>query len=92
MMMLDPQVVIIDEPTRGIDIGNKEQIYKFIAALAEEGRSIIVVSSEMPELIGICDRILVMRTGRIVGEVQGENMTENEIVELATGVNAGAVA
>ena len=92
MMMLDPQVVIIDEPTRGIDIGNKEQIYKFIAALAEEGRSIIVVSSEMPELIGICDRILVMRTGRIVGEVQGEHMTENEIVQLATGVNAGAAA
>ncbi|AYD02317.1 sugar ABC transporter ATP-binding protein [Neorhizobium sp. NCHU2750] len=89
MMMLDPQVVIIDEPTRGIDIGNKEQIYKFIAALAEEGRSIIVVSSEMPELIGICDRILVMRAGRIVGEVQGETMTENEIVQLATGVNAG---
>jgi ribose transport system ATP-binding protein len=90
MMLLDPQVVIIDEPTRGIDIGNKEQIYKFIASLAAEGRSIIVVSSEMPELIGICDRILVMRGGRIVGEVQGEHMTENEIVQLATGVNAGS--
>ncbi|NSY17021.1 sugar ABC transporter ATP-binding protein [Neorhizobium sp. AL 9.2.2] len=90
MMLLDPQVVIIDEPTRGIDIGNKEQIYKFIAALAAEGRSIIVVSSEMPELIGICDRILVMRGGRIVGEVQGDHMTENEIVQLATGVNVGA--
>jgi ribose transport system ATP-binding protein len=89
MMMLDPQVVIIDEPTRGIDIGNKEQIYKFIAALSQEGRSIIVVSSEMQELIGICDRILVMRAGRIVGEVQGEHMTENEIVQLATGVNVG---
>jgi ribose transport system ATP-binding protein len=89
MMLLDPQVVIIDEPTRGIDIGNKEQIYKFIATLADEGRSIIVVSSEMQELIGICDRILVMRAGRIVGEVQGDHMTENEIVQLATGVNAG---
>jgi ribose transport system ATP-binding protein len=89
MMLLDPQVVIIDEPTRGIDIGNKEQIYKFIAALAAEGRSIIVVSSEMPELIGICDRILVMRAGRIVGEVTGDHMNENEIVQLATGVNVG---
>jgi len=89
MMLLDPQVVIIDEPTRGIDIGNKQQIYKFIASLAEEGRSIIVVSSEMPELIGICDRILVMRSGRIAGEVTGEHMNENEIVALATGVNAG---
>jgi ribose transport system ATP-binding protein len=92
MMMLDPQVVIIDEPTRGIDIGTKEQIYKFIARLADEGRSIIVVSSEMPELIGICDRILVMRSGQIVGEVTGEHMTENEIVVLATGVKTGEAA
>ncbi len=92
MMMLDPSIVIIDEPTRGIDIGTKQQIYKFIARLAEEGRSIIVVSSEMPELIGICDRILVMRSGQIVGEVTGEHMTENEIVVLATGVKAGEAA
>ncbi|MCK8778974.1 sugar ABC transporter ATP-binding protein [Rhizobium sp. NTR19] len=92
MMLLDPKVVIIDEPTRGIDIGNKEQIYKFIAKLAEEGRSIIVVSSEMPELIGICDRILVMRSGQIVGEVTGEHMNENEIVQLATGVKIGEAA
>ncbi|MCZ7448037.1 sugar ABC transporter ATP-binding protein [Agrobacterium rhizogenes] len=87
MMLLDPSIVIIDEPTRGIDIGTKEQIYRFIANLADEGRSIIVVSSEMPELIGICDRILVMRSGRIVGEVAGERMTENDIVALATGVH-----
>ena len=92
MMLLDPQVVIIDEPTRGIDIGNKQQIYKFIASLAEEGRSIIVVSSEMPELIGICDRILVMRSGQIAGEVTGETMNENEIVALATGVATGEAA
>ncbi|TCP83543.1 monosaccharide ABC transporter ATP-binding protein (CUT2 family) [Rhizobium sp. PP-CC-2G-626] len=89
MMLLDPQIVIIDEPTRGIDIGTKEQIYAFIARLAEEGRSIIVVSSEMPELIGICDRIVVMRSGRIVGEVAGERMTEDDIVVLATGVSGG---
>nr|WP_195909646.1 sugar ABC transporter ATP-binding protein [Rhizobium tubonense] len=92
MMMLNPEIVIIDEPTRGIDIGTKEQIYKFIASLAEEGRSVIVVSSEMPELIGICDRILVMRSGHIVGELAGEHMTENEIVVLATGVKTGEAA
>ncbi len=92
MMMLDPKIVIIDEPTRGIDIGTKQQIYAFIAALADEGRSVIVVSSEMPELIGICDRILVMRGGRIVGEVAGEHMTETEIVMLATGATAEAAA
>jgi len=92
MMMLDPRIVIIDEPTRGIDIGTKEQIYKFIVALAGEGRSVIVISSEMPELIGICDRVLVMRGGRIVGEVAGDGMTETEIVMLATGATAQSAA
>ncbi|MFQ8432922.1 sugar ABC transporter ATP-binding protein [Amaricoccus sp. W119] len=87
MMLLDPGVVIIDEPTRGIDIGTKEQIYRWIAALADSGRSVIVVSSEMPELIGICDRILVMREGRIVGEVSGARLTETEIAVLATGAS-----
>ncbi|MBB4091669.1 sugar ABC transporter ATP-binding protein [Ochrobactrum pecoris] len=88
MMMLDPSIVIIDEPTRGIDVGTKEQIYQFIANLADEGKSIIVVSSEMPELIGICDRIVVMREGRVAGEVIGDRMTEHDIVVLATGVEA----
>ena len=92
MMMRDPQIIIIDEPTRGIDIGTKEQIYKFITNLTAEGRSVIVVSSEMQELIGICDRIVVMRAGRIAGEVAGARMTETEIVVLATGVAAGAAA
>jgi ribose transport system ATP-binding protein len=92
MMMTDPSIIIIDEPTRGIDIGTKEQIYKFIAVLAAQGRSIIVVSSEMQELIGICDRIMVMRSGRIVGAVTGEHMNENEVVVLATGVKSGEAA
>jgi len=88
MMMLEPSIVIIDEPTRGIDVGTKEQIYQFIANLADEGKSIIVVSSEMPELIGICDRIVVMREGQVAGEVSGDRMTEHDIVVLATGVEA----
>lgn len=92
MMMTDPGIIIIDEPTRGIDIGTKEQIYKFIADLSAQGRSIIVVSSEMQELIGICDRIVVMRGGSLVGEVTGEHMNENEIVVLATGVKSGEAA
>ncbi|KQT44621.1 ABC transporter ATP-binding protein [Aureimonas sp. Leaf454] len=87
MMLLEPQIVVIDEPTRGIDIGTKEQIYRFIAGLAESGKSVIVISSEMPELIGICDRILVMREGMIAGEVSGEAMNEREIVMLATGAS-----
>jgi ribose transport system ATP-binding protein len=86
MMLLDPQVIVIDEPTRGIDIGTKQQIYKFIAELARKGKAVIVISSEMQELLGICHRILVMRGGRIVGEVSGETMTESDIVIYATGV------
>ncbi len=89
MMELDPRVVVIDEPTRGIDIGAKQQIYRFIAAMAAEGRSVIVISSEMAELIGVCHRIVVMRNGRIAGEVAGEAMTEHAIVVLATGVDTG---
>ncbi|MGN6550781.1 MAG: sugar ABC transporter ATP-binding protein, partial [Pararhizobium sp.] len=92
MMMLDPSIVVIDEPTRGIDIGTKEQIYKFIAGLAGGGKSVIVISSEMQELIGICDRIVVMRAGRIVGEVSGEQMTEHEIVVRATGATSEEAA
>ncbi|MCX8279917.1 sugar ABC transporter ATP-binding protein [Phyllobacterium sp. 0TCS1.6C] len=86
MMLLEPNIVIIDEPTRGIDIGTKEQIYKFISELAKSGKSVVVISSEMQELIGVCHRILVMRSQRIVGEVTGDAMTEDEIVVYATGV------
>ena len=97
MMQLDPHTIVIDEPTRGIDIGAKQQIYRFIAALAAEGKSVIVISSEMAELIGVCHRIVVMRNGRVVGEVSGEHMREEEIVVMAAGVGEaqprqGAVA
>lgn len=92
MMLLNPDIIIIDEPTRGIDIGTKEQIYSFIAKLAESGKSVIVISSEMPELIGICDRILVMRNGEIVAEISGDQMNENEIVIHATGVTSREAA
>jgi ribose transport system ATP-binding protein len=88
-MTVEPRILIIDEPTRGIDIGTKGQIYRFITALAAAGLGCVVVSSEMQELIGLCHRILVMRAGRIVAELRGEDMTENEIVVHATGA-AGA--
>ncbi|PRH84887.1 ABC transporter ATP-binding protein [Labrys okinawensis] len=89
VLLSDPSVVIIDEPTRGIDIANKAQIYVFIQQLAAAGKACIVISSEMQELIGICDRILVMKEGRINGEVSGEAMTESNIALLAT-TNLGA--
>jgi len=87
MMLVEPRIVIIDEPTRGVDIGTKEQIYRFIAALAERGCSVVVISSEMQELIGLCHRVLVMRAGRIAGEVGRDDLTEDAIVFLATGVH-----
>jgi ribose transport system ATP-binding protein len=88
MLELSPKVIVIDEPTRGVDIGAKQQIYRFIAGLAKEGRTLIVISSEMAELIGLCHRIVVMRGGRIVGEVSGEAMSEEAIVVLATGAQS----
>lgn len=85
MMLLNPDVVVVDEPTRGVDIGAKKQIYEFISSLAKAGKAVVVISSEMPELIGLCHRIIVMRNGAIAGEVTGNNITENQIVMLATG-------
>ncbi|HZH10739.1 MAG TPA: sugar ABC transporter ATP-binding protein [Microvirga sp.] len=87
MMLLNPRIIIIDEPTRGVDIGTKEQIYRFIAELAENGLSVIVISSEMQELIGLCHRAVVMRNGRIAGEVPQADLSEDSIVYLATGVH-----
>jgi ribose transport system ATP-binding protein len=87
MMLLEPRIVIIDEPTRGVDIGTKEQIYRFIANLALQGLSVIVISSEMQELIGLCHRVVVMRNGRVAGEVAQGDLSEDSIVYLATGVH-----
>ncbi|WLR99958.1 sugar ABC transporter ATP-binding protein [Shinella sumterensis] len=84
VMMADPSVVIIDEPTRGIDIGNKSQIYDFIDAMVRAGKACIVISSEMPELVGLADRVLVMRAGRIVAELRGNDINEENVVYAAT--------
>jgi ribose transport system ATP-binding protein len=89
-MLVDPKIVIIDEPTRGIDIGTKQQIYEFIQRLAAAGKSIVVVSSEMAEVIGLCHRVVVMRLGRIMGELDGEAITEEAIVRLQMGLTEAA--
>lgn len=86
--MLDqPDIVIIDEPTRGIDIGTKQQIYAFIRKLADAGRSVIVISSEMAEVIGLADRVVVMRQGRKAGELTCDEINEDAIVRLAMGLD-----
>lgn len=87
-MLSAPQIMIIDEPTRGIDIGTKQQIYEFIRDLAAEGKSVIVISSEMQEVIGLADRVIVMREGRIAGTVTGTEIAEEPIVRLAMGLAA----
>jgi ribose transport system ATP-binding protein len=86
-MLADPEIVIVDEPTRGIDIGTKQQIYEFIHQLAEAGKSVILVSSEMTEIIGLADRVVVMRTGEIAGTIAGDEITEKAIVRLAMGLS-----
>jgi methyl-galactoside transport system ATP-binding protein len=75
--------LVLDEPTRGIDVGAKFEIYTLITELAKQGKSIIMISSEMPELLGMSDRIMVMSNGRLAGTVAGENATEEEIMRLA---------
>lgn len=80
-----PQVVILNEPTQGVDVGARQEIYSCIAELAKKGLAILLISSDMTELLGLCKRILVMREGRIAGEVSGEKLTEQAIIRIATG-------
>ena len=82
-MLTEPEIFLLDEPTRGIDVGAKFEIYQLIMNMAREGKSIIMVSSEMAELLGVCNRILVMSGGRLAGEVDAENTTQEEIMTLA---------
>ena len=82
-LLTDPEVLLLDEPTRGIDVGAKYEIYQLILDLANRGKVVVVVSSEMPELLGICDRILVMSGGRLAGEVNAAETTQEVIMALA---------
>jgi ribose transport system ATP-binding protein len=84
MLSVRPRVIFLDEPTRGVDVGAKSEIHRILRDLATAGVGIVVVSSELPELIGLCDRVLVVREGRINGEVSGEALTEENIMRLAS--------
>jgi len=87
----DPGVVLMDEPTRGIDVGAKHSIYELMRELASQGVAVLMVSSELPEVIGMSDRIIVMRDGRVAGELPA-GATEERVLGLATGVADGPVA
>ncbi|MGB4661906.1 MAG: ATP-binding cassette domain-containing protein, partial [Mobilitalea sp.] len=76
----DPDVLILDEPTRGIDVGAKYEIYSVINELTENGKTIIMISSELPEILGMCDRVYVMNEGRIVGELSAEEASQENIM------------
>lgn len=82
-LLTTPEVLLLDEPTRGIDVGAKYEIYQLILDLANQGKTVLMVSSEMPELLGVCDRILVMSGGRLAGEVDARSATQEEIMRLA---------
>ena len=82
-LLTKPEILLLDEPTRGIDVGAKYEIYQLIIDLANEGKGVIMVSSEMPELLGVCDRIIVMSGGQVAGEVDAQNTSQEEILTLA---------
>ena len=86
-----PQVIIMDEPTKGIDIGSKAAVHDFMAELAAQGLSVIMVSSEIPEVIGMSDRVIVMREGRIVAELEGDDLTPETLVRHAAGIGAAPI-
>lgn len=82
-LLTDPEILLLDEPTRGIDVGAKYEIYQLILELAHKGKGVIIVSSELPELFGICDRIMVMSAGKIAGIDQTSSLDQEKIMELA---------
>jgi len=80
-----PRVLILDEPTRGVDIGAKEIIHKAVAELAQQGTAIILITSDLPEMVGLCDRAVIMRAGHFIGEIGKENMSEASLLLAANG-------
>ena len=82
----EPDVFILDEPTRGIDVGAKRDIYLLLGKLVQQGKAVIMISSEIPELMGVCDRIMVMCEGNLSGEVQRDAFSQERIMTLASAI------
>ncbi|HBR01516.1 MAG TPA: sugar ABC transporter ATP-binding protein, partial [Ruminiclostridium sp.] len=85
-LLTNPEILLVDEPTRGIDVGAKAEIHSLITKMAGSGKAIIMASSEMPEIIGMCDRILVMHEGRLTGILNRSDATQERIMEYATNI------
>ena len=84
-LLTSPDILILDEPTRGIDVGTKAEIHKLMCKLAQDGKAIIMISSELPEILGMSDRILVMHEGRVGGIFERKDATQKSIMQAATG-------
>ena len=91
-LAMNPKVLILDEPTRGIDVGAKAEIYRHMAALAAEGIAIVMVSSDMEEILGMSDRVVVMRERRIKGILSRDELSQERIATLMTGAAGGEAA
>lgn len=89
VLAAENEILIFDEPTRGIDVGAKQEIYKLMNALVEQGKSILMISSEMEELLGMSDRIVVLHEGRVTGELQKNEFSQDKVLELASGITEG---
>jgi ABC-type sugar transport system ATPase subunit len=85
-LMVNPKVLILDEPTRGIDVGAKAEVHGIVDRLASEGLAVILISSELPEILGMSDRILVMKDGAVAGEFSRAEATEEKILAVAAGL------
>ena len=88
VLAANPSVLVLNELTQGVDVGARQEIYALLGRLAQDGMAVVLVSSDMTELLGLCRRIAVMREGRIAGEVSGDRLTEKEIIHIATGTSA----
>ena len=86
-LLTEPEIFIVDEPTRGIDVGAKAEIHRLLSLLAKEGKAVIMISSELPEILGMSDRVLVMHEGKITGELDRSEATQARIMEFATGTH-----
>jgi ABC-type sugar transport system ATPase subunit len=85
-LLVSPKILIVDEPTRGVDVGAKAEIYSILRQLAKNGTSIIIISSDLMEVLSISDRIYVMHNGTITGEINGDEATEESIMKYASGI------
>jgi ribose transport system ATP-binding protein len=86
LLSVNPAIIIMDEPTRGIDVGAKSEIHRLLRELANQGIGVIMISSELPEVIGMCDRVLVMHEGRQCDIISDDQITEERIIQLASGM------